>query len=62
MHLFTRAIKRPCLKERTMEKIDIEDVPMLDFDAGIPDSKWGETTTSATTGIVCAVVALLNNN
>ena len=46
-------------KEEAMKKIDINDIPVLEYDPGIPDTKWGETTTSSTTIIITAIIAIL---
>lgn len=44
-----------------MKKIDINDLPLLDYDAGIPDTRWGETTSGAITSTVASIIAFLTN-
>ena len=45
--------------ELTMPKPDIHDLPVLEFDAGVADTRWGETTTSAVTVIIASIIAML---
>lgn len=42
-----------------MSEINIDDLPGLEFDAGVPDAGWGETTTASVTIIVAGIVAIL---
>ena len=44
-----------------MSEIDINDIPQLQFDPGIPDAKWGGSTSTATTSVYEVVVAIISN-
>ncbi len=44
-----------------MQEIDINDIPVLEYDAGIPDVRWGETTTGAVTNTIAEIVVFLTS-
>ena len=54
-------IERDVCKEQDMQKIDINDIPVLSYDAGIPDTRWGETSSSAVTGVIVSIIVLLTD-
>jgi hypothetical protein len=43
-----------------MKHINIDDIPVLEFDPGIPDARWGETTTGAVTDIVQNIIIMIS--
>ena len=42
-----------------MAEIDINEIPVLEFDPGIPDTQWGDPTTAAVTSIVQDVIIII---
>lgn len=42
-----------------MQEIDITDIPLLVYDPGLPDTQWGEETSTAITSAITSVIILL---
>ena len=54
-----QVVLRVTKEEYTMKKVDINDIPVLDYDAGLPDTRWGETTTGSVTVIVSSIIIFI---
>jgi len=43
-----------------MHDINIDDLPILEFDATMPDTEWGQTVTASVTVIVAGLIAIFS--